>query len=634
MCGIAGLIATRSGPPADEAVVRAMCRAIAHRGPDETGVWCNARAGLGMTRLSIIDLAGGSQPVFNEDRSVVVVFNGEIYNHEDLRKMLEARGHRFRTRCDTECIVHLYEEHGRACVNFLRGMFAFAVWDMRDDHLFVARDRLGIKPFHYAVEEDRFVFGSEIKSLLAAGIRPRVCDEALVDYMAYGYVPAPRTMFASIHKLPAAHWLDWGNDGLHVERYWDVAYEPDESLGEKQIIDRSMELIEDAVRVRLMSDVPLGAFLSGGIDSSVVVAMMSRIAADRVKTFSIGFEFARYNELDSARAVAEQFGTDHTEYLVRSDVIADAPAIVRQFDEPFADSSAIPTYHVSSTARTRVTVALSGDGGDELFAGYHRFFDRRHVRWASVVPQVVRNALIGPLVRRISNDARGIDYLRDLLGSGDEQYIRRITHGLSTTHNKVFTRKFAGCLTDTDPSGPARAVLATSRSHNAISRRQYLDTRMYLCDDILTKVDRASMMVSLEARVPLLDHYLVEFAATIPPRFHTRGDGMKHILKQVARRLMPEQLVDRPKHGFGVPIGAWIQNEWSTWANDLLLGRRSIQRGIVREEYVRGLLEEHNRNRRDNSAAIWRLMVLEMWFRERIDGETMDETRRGQDPGR
>jgi len=624
MCGIAGIVDSRLDRTVDELLIREMCRAIHHRGPDDGGLWCEGGVGIGMTRLSIIDVAGGHQPIFNEDGSVAVVFNGEIYNHDDIRRDLEDRGHRFRTRVDSETIVHLYEEYDRDCVDHLRGMFAFAVWDSRKRKLFIARDRLGIKPLHYTSNNGRLIFSSEIKSILSVpGVARAASADALVAYMAYGYVPAPLTMFEGISKLPAGHWLEFADGEVAVEPYWDVEYRPDHSRSEEETVDGVLEILDEAVRMRLMSEVPLGAFLSGGTDSSVVVGLMARHMTSPVKTFSIGFDFDRYSELGYARKVAEHFKTEHHEHIVTPDVLGLVGRLIDQFDEPFSDSSAIPTYYVSELARERVTVALSGDGGDELFAGYSRFFDDSHVRMATRVPVALRKALLEPLTRAFPADARGIDYMRDAVGTRDEQYVRRITGGVSSIYRQVFSGRTVAAVESTDPLRFVRPYLDHMAAGNVLSRRQYVDTKMYLCDDILTKVDRTSMLVSLEARVPILDHKVVEFAATIPAAMHTRGSGMKHVLKKAAERLMPSAMVNRPKMGFGIPLGEWIQTDWAELADDLVLGPRSSERGNLNPEFVQRVMAEHRRGRRDNGTMIWRLMVLELWYRSKLEGETL-----------
>jgi asparagine synthase (glutamine-hydrolysing) len=620
MCGIAGIVYADREARVPEEILRAMCATIRHRGPDDDGFLANGRAGIGMRRLSIIDVAGGHQPIFNEDRTCAIVYNGEIYNHHDVRRELERRGHRYATRSDTETILHAYEEYGTDCVKHLRGMFAIAIWDAPRGRLFLARDRLGKKPLYYQHDGRRLAFGSELKAILALpDVARRLNAQALVDYVAWGYVPDPETIFEGIAKLPPAHWLTLDDGGLRIERYWDVEYTtPAHAEPEAFYIDRALEILDEAVRIRLMSEVPLGAFLSGGTDSSVVVALMAKHSREPVKTFSIGFEEPEYNELAYARRVAEHFRTDHYEEIVRPDAEKDVLALVRQFDEPFADSSMLPTYYVSRMARRRVTVALSGDGGDELFAGYPRFLDPPSVRIANHVPAGVRDAVLAPLARALPPGTRGIDRLRNLLGTPDEQYVRRVTRGLAPIHREVFSDEIARRV-DGDPTRIAAPFLRRVRHADVLSRRQYLDTHTYLPGDIMAKVDRTSMLVSLESRAPLLDHVLVEFAATIPVELRTRGMTTKYLLKRVAERLMPREMVHRPKMGFGIPVAYWLKKEWAAHSEDLLLGERSAGRGVFRPGYVRRILDEHRTGKRDNSAMIWTLMMLELWWREKLD---------------
>ena len=620
MCGIAGIVYSDPRSRVDEGTLRAMCAAIHHRGPDDTGVFVDGQAAIGMQRLSIIDVAGGHQPIFNEDRTCAIVYNGEIYNHLDVRRELERRGHRYTTRTDTETVLHAYEEYGTQCVTHLRGMFTIAIWDAPRRRLFLARDRMGKKPLYYMCDGARLVFGSELKAVLAhPDVARRLDEQALVDYVAWGYVPDPRSIYAGIHKLPPAHTLVFENGKVTVERYWDVLFtSPPRNVSETECVDRVLEILDEAVRIRLMSEVPLGAFLSGGTDSSVVVALMARHSATPVKTFSIGFEEKEYNELDYARRVAQHFKTEHHEEIVRPDAEHDVPALVRQLDEPFADSSMIPTYYVCRSARRHVTVALSGDGGDELFGGYLRYVDPANVRAVERIPAAIRNALFAPVAHMLPEGARGIDRLRDMLGTADEQYVRRMTHGLTDTHRSVFDEALARRV-NTDPAHVAAPFLAKVGGADTLSRRQYLDMHTYLPGDILTKVDRTSMMVSLECRAPLLDHVLAEYAATIPPELRVRGMNTKHILKKVAERLMPAEMVHRPKMGFGIPVKHWLRNEWATKSTDLLLSARSIDRGIFRESFLRRITDEHRSGHRDNSTMIWSLMMLEMWFRERFD---------------
>ncbi|MDH4037836.1 MAG: asparagine synthase (glutamine-hydrolyzing) [Candidatus Krumholzibacteria bacterium] len=622
MCGIAGIVNARAGVRVSEGELRAMCDAIRHRGPDDAGYHLDGGVGLGMRRLSIIDVAGGHQPIFNEDRSKVIVYNGEIYNHRDVRAELEKRGHRYTTRTDTESILHAYEEYGDACVTHLRGMFGIAIWDTTRQRLFLARDRLGKKPLYYTHPSGpagRLAFASEVKALLTLpGVERRVDAQALADYAAWGYVPDPLSIYRGIAKLPPAHYLVYEGGEVRVQKYWDVDYSTAGEQDEVQVVDRVLDLLDDAVRMRLMSDVPLGAFLSGGTDSSVVVALMARHTPGRVKTFSIGFDEAQYNELPYARRVAEHFGTEHHEEVVRPDAERDVLALVRQFDEPFSDSSMIPTYYVSRLARRHVTVALSGDGGDELFAGYLRYLDAPEVRAANRVPAVLRDAILGPVTGAMPAGARGIDRLRNLMGGADDQYVRHMSGGISRTLHEVFEADFLRGIED--PARVAAPFLASVRDADPLSRRQYLDTHTYLPGDILTKVDRASMMVSLEARAPLLDHVLAEFAATIPVGLRMKGMTTKYILKKVAERLMPAELVHRPKMGFAVPVAFWLRKEWAARSDDLVRGERALARGTFRQEYLNRIMDEHRAGKRDNSAMIWRLMILELWYREWVDG--------------
>ncbi len=595
-----------------------MCGAIRHRGPDDDGFFVRGGVGLGMRRLSIIDVAGGHQPIFNEDRSCAIVYNGEIYNHRAVRSELEKRGHRYATKSDTETILHAYEEYGVDCVKHLRGMFAIAIWDGPRRRLFLARDRFGKKPLYYAHVGGRLVFGSELKAILALpDVARRVNPQAVADYVAWGYVPDPLSIYEGIAKLPPAHWLTFEAGRVHTERYWDVSYAPTSPRRPEEFyIERTLEILDEAVRIRLMSEVPLGAFLSGGTDSSIVVGLMSRHSTERVKTFSIGFEEPEYNELPYARKVAEHFGTEHHEEIVRPDAERDVLALVHQFDEPFADSSMLPTYYVSRAARKHVTVALSGDGGDELFAGYLRYLDGASVRAASRFPVTLRNTVLGSIARALPAGTRGIDRLRDLLGTSDDFYVRQMTRGLAHAERDVFTNEFLRQLEYRDPAHVAAPFLRAAREWDALSRRQYLDMHAYLPGDILTKVDRASMMVSLECRAPILDHELAEFAATIPVDLRIQGMTTKYLLKKVAERLMPAELVHRPKMGFAMPVAYWLKREWAVRSEDLLLGKSALERGVFRDVFLRRVLDEHRSGKRDNSSMIWSLMVLDLWWRE------------------
>ncbi|AJE03472.1 asparagine synthase (glutamine-hydrolyzing) [Geobacter pickeringii] len=620
MCGIAGITYSNSGRPVDAALVERMCEVIHHRGPDEWGMWCDGSVGIGMKRLRIIDLAGGSQPMSNERRTVWIVFNGEIYNYLELRSDLEKRGYRFRTSSDTESILYAYEEFGEECVQHLRGMFAFAIWDCAQRKLFLARDRVGKKPLHYLADSDKLIFGSEIKSILQ---HPEVTAEVhrpgIVNYLAYGYSPDPDTLFKGIEKLPPGHTLTWHNGTISLRRYWQLRFQPDFSKSEEDFLRETEELLSEAIKIRLMSEVPLGAFLSGGIDSSLVVAMMARQMAEPVKTFSIGFDEQKYNELPYARLVAQRYGTDHHEEIVRPDAEEVIPRLIELFDEPFADSSAIPTYYVSRLARRHVTVILSGDGGDEIFGGYDRYLDSTLSGYTDHIPAFARRMVLGNLPRLLPEWFPGINTLRYLSLDADERYIYKGSKGISWLHGQVFSRDLREEAAGGDPSSAVQAYLKEASACDSVTRRQYIDTMTYLPGDILTKVDRTSMLVSLEARAPLLDHRLVEYAATIPSHFKINGRTTKYLLKKLARKFLPEELIDRPKMGFAMPVATWINRDWREMSHELVLGERALKRGNFNGDYLKRVVNEHRQGRRDHSYIIWTLMVLEMWYRKFID---------------
>lgn len=620
MCGIAGVVYSDREKPVVSELIERMCAVIHHRGPDEWGMWTDGAIGLGMKRLRIIDLEGGSQPIGNADGSVWIVFNGEIYNYRELRSELEGKGFRFSTNTDTESILHLYEEFGEECLQKLRGMFAFAIWDGNKRKLFLARDRFGKKPLHYLADDKKLVFGSEIKSLLEhPEVLPEVNRSSLVNYLSYGYTIDPETMFKGIVKLPPGHCLIWENGRTRVRQYWDLKFVPDQKKSEKDFLREAEDILTEAVRIRLMSDVPLGAFLSGGIDSSLVVALMARQMSEPVKTFSIGFKEQRYNELPYARLVAERYSTDHHEEIVEPDAEAIIPHLLRVFDEPFADSSAIPTYYVSRLARRHVTVALSGDGGDELFGGYDRYLDSPLSGITDHIPFLVRKFLLGNFARLLPEGARGVNMLRYLAAGKDERYLLKMTGSRSKTYSSVFSSDLMQVIGNCDPVQASQFHLDKVAGCDSLTRRQYLDVKVYLASDILTKVDRCSMLVSLEARAPFLDHKVAEFAATLPPSMRIRGRTSKYLLKRLAENLLPPELIHRPKMGFAVPVSQWINREWLDVSQDLVLSSRALQRNNFNSNYLHRILNEHRRGRRDHGMIIWALMVLEMWYREYID---------------
>lgn len=620
MCGIAGIVYSDQSRKAEQDLLIRMCAAIRHRGPDDTGIRVEGSMGIGMTRLSIIDLSSGRQPIHNEDCSIWIVFNGEIYNYPELRKDLAERGHGFYTATDTETIVHLYEEYGEECVKHLRGMFAFAIWDKKKKELFVARDRLGIKPFYYYFDGKLFVFGSEIKSILQSGeVTSEPYRPAIVNYFFYGYQPGEETMFKGIRKLMPGHAMKYKDGGISIHRYWDVEYKFEKTQKEEFYIERLLEILDEAVRMHMISDVPIGAFLSGGTDSSMVVALMAKNMNRPVKTFSIGFENQKFNELPYARMVAERYGTEHHEEIVKADAGSLMQDIVRQFDEPFADSSAIPTYYVSRMAKKWVTVVLTGDGGDELFGGYGHYLKSpllRHTEW---IPELVRKSIFLNLSKFLPEWSPGINTLRGISCTENERFIQKYTKGYLLLHNEIFSGELKDDVMSTDPSPALLRHLDKVKEKDYLTKLLYLDTKTYLPGDILTKVDMMSMMVSLESRVPILDHRVVEFAATIPPELKVRGMTTKYLFKKAAERLLPKEVIYRPKQGFAVPIGSWIKNEWSDMSRELVLGKRALARGNFNPKFLNQLMSEHKWGRRDHSYFIWTLMVLELWFREMID---------------
>lgn len=620
MCGIAGIVQTAAEGAVSSAAIHQMCEAIVYRGPDDEGIFVKSGVGLGMRRLSIIDLAGGHQPVFNEDKTVCIVFNGEIYNFQELRPELESRGHRFTTHSDTEVIVHLYEEYGAECVQKLRGMFAFAIYDERFGRLLLVRDRLGKKPLHYALHHGTLYFASEMKSILA--VRPdlaAVDRQALLQYMYFGYVPDPATAFEPIRKLPPGHLLEFEKGEIRVRQYWDLpqygTYDP---VSEEGLLEELEHRLAEAVRIRLIADVPLGAMLSGGTDSSTVVALMARATSRPVKTFSIGFRQDDFNEASYARLVAQQFGTDHHELMVEPDLVETVMQLTGHLEEPFGDSSMLPTYFISCLARKHVTVALSGDGGDEVFAGYDRYRihleDRGHEwipRWAGRLYR----SLVHPMIPQ-SVPGRSLAYSVSL--PWQERYTEGVSFQPFQREMGILSNDFAEL--NGDPLKHFREFLDQAPAREPLERVLYLDTKTYLPGDILTKVDRMSMATSLEARVPLLDHVFVEWVTGLAPRWKMRNGVQKYILRKLAERVgVPSKVLNRPKQGFALPLGSWMRHELKELVVDTLQDRRTLQRGYFNPKGVQQMLDEHFRGRRDHSARLWRLLIFELWHRNFLE---------------
>src|SRR5438477_7885331 len=616
MCGIAGFIDVERSRDNAEQLIDRMCRVIRHRGPDDQGVWVDDGVALGMRRLSIIDLAGGHQPIFNEDQSILVVLNGEIYNYRELQKELQERGHHFRTNSDTEAIVHAYEEYGDDCVKHLRGMFTFAIWDRNRQRLLAARDRFGKKPLNYYWDGEKLIFGSEIKSILEAGIPREVNHIALDEYLVYCCVPAPNTLFRGVMKLPAAHILVYENRQISTKRYWELPFTPTCRDDEATAIERTRALLKEAVEVRLMSEVPLGAFLSGGIDSSIVVGLMSSMMSQPVKTFSIGFEEDDFSELPYARQIAQHFGTDHHEFFVRPELVSVLPQLVWAYDEPFADASMLPTYYVSKLAREHVTVVLTGDGGDEIFGGYTPY---RREWFINRIPPILRS-LLGFGSRFMPDGMRGKNRLGSLTRDLPTRAVQSTMLFAANTRSSMYSPGYFPQVRDYNPyerlTGEFRAV----SDLDVTAQLQYVDVRAYLTNDILVKVDKASMFNSLETRAPLLDQNLAEYIASLPSAIRTRNGVLKYLLKKVAADLLPAEILTRRKQGFGVPIKHWFRGDLNGYAYELLLSSRAQQRGIFDPEFIRKILQAHARTTLLNhSSAIWTLLCLELWFQIYMD---------------
>lgn len=629
MCGITGVLYHDPARAADPELIGRMNRVLSHRGPDDSGVWTKANVGLGQARLSIIDLSPlGHQPMSNEDGTVWITFNGEIYNFAELREELIGKGHTFRSRTDTEVVVHLWEEEGERCVERLRGMFAIALWDDRQKTLFLARDREGKKPLFYAALPDRFIFGSEIKALLQdAGLRREPDLSAIHLYLAYQSVPAPLCAFKGIEKLPPAHTMTVRNGQVRLRRYWKLSYRNQRSTRSEHdrnaLQDEIIERLREAVRVRLMSDVPLGAFLSGGIDSSLIVALMAGMMDQPVKTFSIGFAQDEYNELPYARMVAEQYGTEHHEFVVTPDAQAIFPELIWHYNEPFADSSAIPTYYVSKMARQFVTVVLSGDGGDENFAGYQRYQNQGDFALKPGYP-----ALLSRLVKSHAMFSVFVEHgggwrkTMSRLGQLDQQkllYYYRITHFHEGYQSQLYTPELWAQLDGLTTVDWMLDKYRQSDAGDFLGATLDVDLGMYLPDTLMTKTDVASMAHSLEVRAPFLDHQFLEFAAQIPSELKLK-DGVegKAILKKAAEKYLPKDVIYRKKMGFGVPIDHWFRDELKEMVYDTLLSDKAIGRGYFRRDYIERMLERHQSGE-TWQYLIWNLLMLESWHLMFID---------------
>jgi asparagine synthase (glutamine-hydrolysing) len=626
MCGIAGRVNYRTGAAVNPQALRCMCHLLQHRGPDGEGVWTQGAVGFGHRRLAIIDLSpAGRQPMHTADGSLTITFNGEIYNFRDVRHDLEARGCRFASRTDTEVVLHAYREFGVECLERLRGMFAFAIWDHSKRKLFAARDRAGQKPFYFREDRDGVAFASEPKAFLGEPSFTAEPDpEALFHYLSFQYVPTPTSAFRGVRRLPPAHYLTVEDGKLSIERYWRLRYSAKLSCSDAEARESLVSLLEDATREQLVSDVPLGAFLSGGVDSSVVVALMARAAAGRVKTFSIGFEEAEYNELPYARLVAERLGTDHHEAIVRPDAVSLLPKLVWHYNEPYADSSAIPTFYLSEMTRRSVTVALNGDAGDENFAGYPRYLGSVIGRRVDRVPLAARR-MLSRLAARLpagsprSRLARVQRFLDGLALRPERRYALWLFHFDEERKRRLCSPEFLDAVAPADSAARIEQLYAESDATDFVDATLSVDVNSYLPDDLLVKVDIATMAYGLEGRSPLLDHRVMEYAARLPSTLKLRGRDAKYLLKQIARELVPAAVIDRPKMGFGVPLDHWFRRDLREPARDVLLGPRLRARGYFAMPFVEQMLREHETGARNWHYQLWNLLMFELWHRMFID---------------
>lgn len=627
MCGITGFV-NKNGVAADRDVLGRMNAAIRHRGPDDDGFYFDGGAGLAMRRLSIIDLAGGHQPMHSADSKKWIVFNGEIYNYQELREDLDSRGHTFYTNSDTEAIVHLYDEYGENCVQYLRGMFAFAIWDENERSLFLARDRVGKKPLLYSHQSNGdLIFGSEFQALLKHPSVSRTVDVQAIDsYLSYLCVPAPQTAYESIRKLEPGHWLRWKDGIIETKRYWLPDFSKKIKITEQEAIEETTRLLREATKLRMISEVPLGAFLSGGVDSSIVVALMAQESSTPVKTFSIGFDEEEFSELKYARRVAQHVGAEYHEFVVRPNALDILPTLVEHYGEPYADSSAIPTYYVAKETRAHVTVALNGDGGDESFAGYDRYSAMRIAESYNRLPKLLRKAFIEAPARLLPASELRRSRVRDLKRFVQaaglptvERYYRWMSSFDRKSKAELYTKDFAAQLNGTDASSVLGEWFGRANGSGIVDATMLTDQMTYLPNDLLVKVDIASMANSLEARSPFLDHKVIEFAASLPENLKLQGRETKSLLKKVAARLVPKEVIYRNKMGFGVPIGNWFRGEMKDFVREALLSQKSLERGIIRSDVLKRYVNEHTNSEQDHAFQLWTLLMLELWFQRFID---------------
>lgn len=631
MCGICGIVDYNRNIEAGEDILRRMATTMVHRGPDDEGFYINKKTDpyimLGHRRLKIIDLSSsGHQPMSNEDDSIWLVFNGEIYNFKDVRTELEKRGHKFKSSTDSEVIIHLYEDYGNNCVNFLRGMFAFALWDIKQKIMLLARDRVGKKPLVYFYSNGVFCFASEFSSLLASGLlKKEINYDAINYYLTFGYIPAPLTIYKDVFKLSPAHRLILQDRKINLERYWQLDYSKKNNISEEEATEEILRLLQEAIKIRLYSDVPLGVFLSGGIDSSTIVALMSQIAERKVKTFSIGFEESDYNELRYARNIAKRFDTEHHEFIVKANALEILPLLVERYGEPYADSSCIPTYYVAQQTKQYVTVALNGDGGDELFAGYERYQAMLFAETYQKFPKIIRN-IISAIFQHLPDSVRPKSRLRNIKRLFEvinlptqQRYLRWVGIFDSNLKYSLYTEDFKNKLSRKDEVSWLIPYLSESNSLNMIDRLLMTDTSTYLPNDLLVKADIACMSNSLEARSPFLDHRLVEFVAGLPAEYKMKNFIKKYLLKKIIKNIVPKENIYRRKMGFGMPVGDWFRNELRIFLYETLFSKSASMERYFRTDIIKNMFDRHVERQADYTFQLWTLLMFELWHKRFID---------------
>ena len=623
MCGIVGKY-NLDGNPVSPELIRAMCDRITYRGPDDSGVYTDGNIGLGHRRLSILDLSSaGHQPMATDDRKLWITYNGEIYNFKELREDLKTKGYSFKSNCDTEVILYLYREYEEQCLEYLRGMFAFAIWDTSREVLFLARDRIGKKPLFYYFNEKEFIFASEIKSILEDHIVYKEINyEALCDYFKYLYVPAPKTIFKNIFKLDPGYYLVCTKEKLIKREYWDVSFSDQSNKKEDEITGELHDILSESVKLRMISDVPLGAFLSGGIDSSGVVALMAEQKENPVTTCSIGFDSRNYDEIEFARIIADRFGTDHHEFTVKQNVEEILTRLAYHFDEPFADSSSVPTYYVSKIARQKVTVALSGDGGDENFVGYLKYdIDNIENNIRKKIPGVIRKTMfpfIYMMLRRRNHMLfrKGATLMNTLSHDSDYGFFLTNTEISHVLWEELINEETKKNIGDYDPFSVTSYYYNKANTDDHLSRILYTDLKTYLPEDILVKVDRMSMANSLEVRAPILDHNVIEYAASIPSSIKYKNSELKYILKRTFQQILPPEIMYRKKMGFSVPLSEWLRGDLKDMAGSCLFAKDSGLKNFFREKSILRIWDMHQSGKRDYSIILWSLFMFELWYRE------------------